>query len=137
MNSAERIVENRINLNGYKTVERDRFPAHWSDGFIQELARRPGWIRYFPWDGSAGYGSEVGDTFYYWRVWYEALVDALESLTAGGLSSDDAGAINGIRHSMRTMVDEFDDILHFVCETTGKWERPPLARDLRPVETTS
>jgi len=82
MNAVERTAKDCISLNGYKTVERSAFPSRWDDAFIQDLARRPGWIRYFPWTGPANGLDEtkIEGVLYNWYVWHDALVTALEIL---------------------------------------------------------
>jgi len=137
MNIAKATEDSRIDLNGYKTVDRSVFPAHWSDDFIQDLAHRPGWIKYFQWSGYDCYETMVHELFYEWSVWHSAMVNTLESLTAGGISEDDEEAVNGVRHAMETMRTEFTDILEFISKTSGKWEEPSPSEEVQTVDQAS
>jgi len=136
----ERIPKDTISLNGYKSVDRSAFPSHWDDAFIRDLARRPGWIRYYPWNGAAGYleETEIEGLLYNWYVWHDGLVTALELLNRDSEHDDDQeGAINSIRWAMRTMQSEYLDILEFISKTRDNWEVPEPCADVRPAEVAS
>ena len=135
MNAVERTEPGKVDLNGYKSIDRNALPAHWSDAFIRDLASRPGWIRYSYLDGPHSHKDEINDMMQEWSIWHGALLAALEILLAAEENVQQEYAVDGIRRAMQFMAEDLDDIMLFIRKTTGKWQEPTPPKKLRPVDS--